>query len=55
MYDYYEKKGLFNEDAGEEVEIEEEEIIEFERKCENKEGVKIEDEDMPLMVRGELD
>ena len=46
VYDYYDQKGLFDEQAGEEVELDEEDI---------KDGVKIEDEDMPFLVRGELD
>lgn len=55
VYDYYEQKGLFNEDAGDEVELDEDDIIDFARKCAHKDGVKIDDEDMPFLVRGELD
>ncbi len=55
VYDYYEQKGLFDEQAGDEVELDEEDIIEFARKCARKDGMKIDDEDMPFLVRGELD
>ena len=47
--------GLFDEQAGEEVELDEEDIIAFACKSAHKDGVKIEDEDMPFLVRGELD
>ncbi len=55
VYDYYEQKGLFDEQAGDEVELDEEDIIEFARKCARKDRMKIDDEDMPFLVRGELD
>ena len=55
VYDYYDQKGLFDEQAGEEVELDEEDIIAFACKSARKDGVKIEDEDMPFLVRGELD
>ena len=38
-----------------EVELDEEDIIAFACKSARKDGVKIEDEDMPFLVRGELD
>ena len=46
---------MFVEQAGEEVELDEEDIIAFACKSAHKDGVKIEDEDMPFLVRGELD
>ena len=46
---------MFDEQAGEEVELDEEDIIAFACKSARKDGVKIEDEDMPFLVRGELD
>ena len=55
VYDYYEQKGLLDEQAEGEVELDEDDIIEFARKSAHKDGVKIDDEDMPFLVRGELD
>lgn len=55
VYDYYEQKGLFNESDEEEVELDENDIIDYARKCARKDGVNIADEDMPFLVRGELD
>lgn len=55
VYDYYEQKGLFDDRDDEEVEIDEDDIIAYARKCAHKDGVKIDDEDMPFLVRGELD
>ena len=55
VYDYYDQKGLFDEQAGEEVELDEEDIIAFACKSAHKDGVKIEDGDMPFLVRVELD
>ena len=54
-YTHDDQKGLFDEQAGEEVELDEEDIIAFACKSAHKDGVKIEDEDMPFLVRGELD
>ena len=50
VYDYYEQKGLFDEQAGDEVELDEEDIIEFARKCARKDRMKIDDEDMPFLL-----
>ena len=55
VYDYYEQKGLFDDRDDEEVEIDEDDIIAYARKCACKDGMKIDDEDMPFLVRGELD
>lgn len=55
VYDYYEQKGLFDDRDDEEVEIDEDDIIAYARKCARKDGMKIDDEDMPFLVRGELD
>ncbi len=55
VYDYYDKKGLFDDQVDEEVELDEEDIIAFACKCAHKDGMAIADEDMPFLVRGELD
>ncbi len=55
VYEYYDKKGLFNEELDGEVELDEEDIINFARKCAHKDGMKIDDEDIAFLVRGELD
>ncbi len=55
VYEYYEQKGLLNEELDGEVDIDEEEVIAFARKCARKDNMKIDDEDMPFLVRGELD
>lgn len=55
VYDYYEQKGFFGEQDEEEVEIDEADMIAFACKSAHKDGVKIDDEDMPFLVRGELD
>ncbi len=55
VYEYYDKKGLFDEQLDGEVELDEDDIIAFACKCAHKDGIKIADEDMPFLVRGELD
>ena len=55
VYDYYDQKGLFDEQAGEEVELDEEDIIAFACKSARKDGVILEDEDMRFLVGGDLD
>ena len=39
VYDYYEQKGLFDERDEEEVELDEDDIIAYARKCARKDGV----------------
>lgn len=55
VYEFYEKKGLFNASADEEVELDEDEIIDYALKCIHKDGMKFDDDDVAFLVRGELD
>lgn len=44
VYEYYDKKGYFDEDSDEEVEIDEDEVLEFAVKCAKEDDMKKLDE-----------
>ena len=56
VYDFYEKKGFFDENNDEEIDLDVDELIEFVRTSLKKdEGAEYADEDIEFLVRGELD
>lgn len=55
IYDYYESNGMLDDDSDEEVEIDEDEVVEYVVKNAMKDGVgKFEPEEITFIVQGEL-
>ncbi len=55
IYDYYESNGMLDDDSDEEVEIDEDEVVEYVVKNAMKDGVgKFESEEITFIVQGEL-
>lgn len=55
LYDYYEEKGLITEDAAEEVSIDEEEMLKFVLKASKKDGVKLSEDELLLILDSEYE
>ena len=56
MYDYYESRGFLDEKSEEEVEIADDELIEYAVANTRKDGIyKLSEEDITTVVQGELD
>lgn len=56
IYDYYESNGLLDENAADEVDIDEDELIDYVVKNARRDGVgKFEPEEIGFIVRGELE
>lgn len=56
VYDFYEKKGFFEENNNDEIDLDVDELIEFVRACLRKDkDAEYAEEDIEHLVRGELD
>lgn len=56
VYDYYEKKGFFDESKNDDVDLDVDDLIAFVRQCLKKDSdAEYADEDIEFLVRGELD
>lgn len=56
VYDFYEKKGFFEENNNDEVDLDVDELIDFVRACLKKDTyAEYDDADIEFLVRGELD
>ncbi len=56
VYDFYEKKGFFDENNNEEVELDVDELTAFVKDCLRKDKeAEFDEEDIEFLVRGELD
>ncbi len=55
LYDYYEEKGLITEDAAEEASIDEEEMLKFVLKASKKDGVKLSEDELLLILDSEYE
>lgn len=56
VYDYYEKKGFFDENNNDEVDLDVDDLIAFVSKCLKEDSeAEFAEEDIEFLVRGELD
>lgn len=55
VYEYYDENGLIDEDSTEEASIDEEEMFKFIQKCAKKDKIKLEDEDIRIILDGEYE
>lgn len=53
IYDYYDEKGLVDEDTAEEASIDEEEMLHFIMKCIKKDKMELNEEEVELILDGE--
>lgn len=53
IYDYYDEKGLVDEDTAEEASIDEEEMLLFIMKCIKKDKMELNEEEVELILDGE--
>lgn len=53
IYDYYDEKGLVDEDTAEEASIDEEEMLHFIMKCIKKDKMELTEEEVELILDGE--
>jgi hypothetical protein len=55
IYEYYDEKGLIQEDTAEEANIDEEDMFEYLKKCAKKDKMDITDEEISLILEGEYE
>ncbi|MDD4426772.1 MAG: hypothetical protein PHG64_00020 [Paludibacter sp.] len=55
IYEYYEEKGLIEEDTAEEANIDEEDMFLFLKKCVKKDKMDITDDEISLILEGEYE
>ncbi len=55
MYDFYDEKGLINEDSTEEASIDEEEMLNYIMKASVKDGVELSADEIILILDGEYE
>ena len=53
IYDFYDEKGLIDEDTAEEANIDEEEMFKFLKKCVKKDKMEITDEEIQMILEAE--
>lgn len=53
IYDFYEDEGLVDEDTAEEASIDEEKLFNYVKKAAQKDGIKLTDETIQLILDGE--
>jgi len=53
IYEYYDEKGLIQEDTTEEASIDEEEMYNYIRKCSKKDKIDVTDDEIQLMLEAE--
>jgi hypothetical protein len=55
VYEYYDEKGLIDEDSTEEASIDEEDMFKYILKCSKKDKMDIQEEDVQLILDGEFE
>ncbi|MGM9831336.1 MAG: hypothetical protein ACI3Z5_04900 [Paludibacteraceae bacterium] len=55
IYDFYEDEGLVDEDTAEEASIDEEKLFNYVKKAAQKDGIKLNDETIQLILDGEYE
>ena len=55
IYEYYDEKGLIQEDTAEEANIDEEDMFMYLKKCAKKDKMDITDEEITLILEGEYE
>lgn len=55
IYDFYEDEGLVDEDTAEEASIDEEQLFNYVKKAAQKDGIKLNDETIQLILDGEYE
>lgn len=55
VYEYYDEKGLIDEDSTEEASIDEEDMFKFILKCAKKDNIEIQEDDIQLILDGEFE
>ena len=55
VYEFYDENGLIDEDSTEEASIDEEEMFKFILKCSKKDKIKLEEDDIRLILDGEYE
>ena len=55
VYEFYDENGLIDEDSTEEASIDEEEMFKFIIKCSKKDKMKLEEDDIRLILDGEYE
>ncbi|MCI7576184.1 MAG: hypothetical protein MSS82_05320 [Bacteroidales bacterium] len=55
IYDFYEDEGLVDEDTAEEASIDEEKLFNYVKKAAQKDGIKLTDETIQLILDGEYE
>jgi ribosome assembly protein YihI (activator of Der GTPase) len=55
IYDFYDEKGLIEEDTTEEASIDEEEMFKFLKKCAKKDKMAITDEEIQMILEAEYE
>ena len=55
VYEYYDEKGLVDEDSTEEASIDEEDMFKYILKCSKKDKMDIQEEDVQLILDGEFE
>lgn len=55
VYDFYEEKGLLNEDAVDETSVDEEEMLQYVVKAAKKDKIKLDEDDIQLVLDGEYE
>ncbi len=55
VYEYYDEKGLIDEDSTEEASIDEEDMFKYILKCSKKDKMDIQEEDIQLILDGEFE
>ncbi len=55
VYEYYDEKGLIDEDSTEEASIDEEDMFKFILKCSKKDKMDIQEDDVQLILDGEFE
>jgi len=55
VYEYYDEKGLIDEDSTEEASIDEEDMFKYILKCSKKDKMDMQEEDVQLILDGEFE
>ena len=55
VYEYYDEKGLIDEDSTEEASIDEEDMFKYILKCSKKDKMDIQEDDVQLILDGEFE
>jgi len=55
IYDYYDEKGLIDEDSTEEASIDEEDMFKYIRKCAKKDKIELSEAEIQVILDGEFE